>query len=508
MRLYSFLQRVRDKKMNDERVKFSAALKKLGKLNANLKISDLLHKKKLNDNFISSPYLSLDFSKQLITEKDFNWLLTIPEKFNLRDSFSELLKGKYFNPTERRGVSHTIYRQPSINDDFELVSIEKAKMDTFLTSLKAKESIKNLICIGIGGSRVGPEFLVEFVNKNEPLNIFFCSSYDLLELKNTLQKCYQMETIVVASSKSFSTYETIKNLNMIKAWFHENPEINPEDHIYGISSSKESMSAFGIKEDHQFEILDSLGGRFSVWSSMSIPAFVNADFQSYQDFLEGAFQADKYVLESEWENNISMILALLGIWNASALGINNHAIFTYNYRLRSLTKYIAQLSMESNGKSMNFDSTISPFETSPLIWGGYGIDSQHSTFQWMLQGKTPTSCDFIGINNEDSESKDSYEMLLSQVLAMTLGEDNKKENYKTVPGNNPCSVIQLNSLDLKTLGFLMALYEHKVFFEALILGINPFDQWGVELGKKIVKDANGKNDFFSNYFPSDFIPKS
>ena len=164
--------------------------------------------------------------------------------------------------------------------------------------------------------------------------------------------------------------------------------------------------------------------------------------------------------------------------------------------------------MESNGKSMNFDSTISPFETSPLIWGGYGIDSQHSTFQWMLQGKTPTSCDFIGINNEDSESKDSYEMLLSQVLAMTLGEDNKKENYKTVPGNNPCSVIQLNSLDLKTLGFLMALYEHKVFFEALILGLNPFDQWGVELGKKIVKDANGKNDFFSNYFPSDFIPKS
>ena len=136
--------------MNDERVKFAEDLKKLGKLNANLKISDLLPKKKLNDNFISSPYLSLDFSKQLITEKDFNWLLTIPEKFDLRDSFSELLKGKYLNPSEHRGVSHTIYRQSSRNDDFELVSIEKAKMDTFLTSLKAKESIKNLVCIGIG----------------------------------------------------------------------------------------------------------------------------------------------------------------------------------------------------------------------------------------------------------------------------------------------------------------------------------------------------------------------
>ena len=188
------------------------------------------------------------------------------------------------------------------------------------------------------------------------------------------------------------------------------------------------MKAFGIKEDHQFEILGSLGGRFSVWSSMSIPAFVNADFQSYQDFLEGAFQADKYVLESKWEKNISMILALLGIWNASALGINNHAIFTYNYRLRSLTKYIAQLSMESNGKSINFDSTISPLETSPLIWGGYGIDSQHSTFQWMMQGKTLTSCDFIGLMK--IVNLNSYEMLLSQVLAMTLGKITRKKIIK------------------------------------------------------------------------------
>ena len=245
------------------------------------------------------------------------------------------------------------------------------------------------------------------------------------------------------------------------------------------------MDAFGIKKENQFIVLESLGGRYSLWSSMSLPAFINSDFKAYQSFLEGGAAADKYVMESEWKDNISMIMALLSVWNTSALGINNHGIFTYNYRLRSFTSYVAQLSMESNGKSINSDSMLSPLSTSPLIWGGYGVDCQHSTFQWMMQGKTNTSCDFIGLNNTNKQLKDSYQMMLSQVLAMTLGENNEMEPHKSVRGNNPCSVIQLHSLDLKTLGFLIALYEHKVFFEGLILGINSFDQWGVQLGKKL-----------------------
>ena len=143
-----------------------------------------------------------------------------------------------------------------------------------------------------------------------------------------------------------------------------------------------------------------------------------------------------------------------------------------------------------------------------MIWGGYGIDSQHSTFQWMMQGKSYTSCDFIGLNNENDQLKDSYEMMLSQVLAMTLGESNEKEPHKSVKGNNPCSVIQLHSLDLKTLGFLIALYEHKVFFEGLILGINSFDQWGVQLGKKLALNSKENSEFLSNYFSSELLPKS
>ena len=164
--------------------------------------------------------------------------------------------------------------------------------------------------------------------------------------------------------------------------------------------------------------------------------------------------------------------------------------------------------MESNGKSVNFDSEESPFLTTPLIWGGYGIENQHSTFQWLMQGKSDTSCDFIGINNREALSEDSYEMLLSQVLAMTKGKENKTSPFKTVNGNNPCSIFQLENSDLKSLGFLLALYEHKTFIEALILGIDPFDQWGVQLGKELSLKAKKDKEFLKTFFSPNVLPKS
>ena len=166
------------------------------------------------------------------------------------------------------------------------------------------------------------------------------------------------------------------------------------------------------------------------------------------------------------------------------------------------------MSMESNGKSINFESQLSPFLTSPLIWGGYGIESQHSVFQWLMQGKTETSCDFIGLNSLDKELLASYEMLLSQVLAMSHGKEDKEDPYKSVRGNNPCSILKLNSLDLKGLGFLLAIYEHKVFIEASILGIDPFDQWGVQLGKKLALEVKTNKDFLKDNFSSSLHPKA
>ncbi len=492
--------------MSDIRKQIFNKLSTLGKNLRDTHISELVNNKDLKRSIIKSDLLNFDYSKQRINDEVLDYLLQIPDLINLKDSLDSLFLGRIRNPSEDRGVCHTLYREKTLNKTSELIFTERERIKSFLENTTSSLNFKNLIYIGIGGSRLGPELLSEFQSVKEPVKIYFCSSYDLLELKDALHNCIQSETIVFAASKSFETSEILKNLDHIKSWFEEDPKINFEDHLFGISSNNSAMDKYGIKKNNQYLILDSLGGRFSLWSAVSLPAFVNTGYESYLKLLEGAYLADRYTNSASWQSNFSVIMALLNVWNASSLGINNHGIFTYSFRLRSLTKYIAQLTMESNGKSVNFESIESYFATTPLIWGGYGIDSQHSTFQWLMQGKTETACDFIGINDGKSGTIDSQEMLLSQVIAMTFGENSEEKHFKSVKGNNPCSIIQLNSCDIKNLGFLLAIYEHKTFIEALILGLDPFDQWGVQLGKNLLNNVKGNKDFLKGHFSSDFIP--
>ena len=494
--------------MSNVRENIQNKLSMLGQELKKANISDLHGSSDFTYKIVEFDFLTFDYSRQRIDQKTLDYLLKIPDLLNLRESLDLLFSGKANNPSEDRDVTHTIYRNKTSDDNFELIFTERERIKSFLDQNQSGSSFKNLICLSIGGSRLGPELLNEFLSEDEKVKIYFCSSYDLEELKSTLRKCQQSETIIFVSSKSFETSEILKNFEYVKSWFSEKPEINIKDHLYGISSNESAMTDLGIKESNQFLLLDSLGGRFSIWSSMSLPAFVNADYESYLEFLYGAYLADEYTNNTPWELNISVLMALISIWNRNALDISNHGIFTYSFKLRSLTKYIAQLSMESNGKSINFDSLVSPFLTTPLIWGGYGIENQHSTFQWLMQGKTETSCDFIGINNGQEDTKDSYQVLLSQVLAMTNGKQNKTSPFKSVRGNNPCSIFQLENIDLKSLGFLLALYENKIFIEALILGIDPFDQWGVELGKKLSLIVSRDEEFLKPYFSSNVLPKS
>ncbi len=494
--------------MSNVRKNIQNDLSMLGQDLKNFHISELQDSSDFNQNVIELDFLAFDYSKQRVDQKTLDYLFQIPDLINLKESLSSLFTGKINNPSENKIVSHTIYRNQTIEDNFKLISTEREKIKSFLDQNQTGYSFKNLICLSIGGSRLGPELLHEYLSLENPVNICFCSSYDLEEIKCALRGCQQSDTVVFVSSKSFETSEIIKNLKYIKSWFSEKPEINFEDRLFGISANASAMTEFGIKDTNQFLLLDSLGGRFSLWSSISLPAFVNADYESYLELLYGAHLADEYTNNTSWEFNISVLMALLSIWNRNGLDISNHGIFTYSFKLRSLTKYIAQLSMESNGKSINFDSEKSPFLTTQLIWGGYGIENQHSTFQWLMQGKTETSCDFIGINNNEDGTKDSHEMLLSQVLAMTIGHEDKESPFKTVRGNNPCSIFQLKKLDLRSLGFLLALHEHKIFIEALILGIDPFDQWGVQLGKKLSLNAKRNKGFLKPFFSSSILPKS
>ncbi len=494
--------------MTDIRKKIHNELLLLGKGLENSHISELHNDRTHEKGVIKNPLLNFDYSKQRINNEVIDYLLNIPDLINLKDSLQALFDGNILNPSEGKTATHTIYRDTNASERFPIIFSERERIKSFLGEKNIFKTIKNVISLGIGGSRLGPEMLNEFQSLEGSLNIYFCSSFDLLELNDVLERCNQTETIIFASSKSFETSEVIKNLDQVKSWYNQYPHIDFRDHLYGISANTSAMTAYGIKESNQFQVLDSLGGRFSIWSSMSLPAFINSNFSSYLDLLEGARLADEHTRKASWERNIPVMMALLSVWNSSSLNINNHGIFTYNFRLRSLTKYISQLSMESNGKSINFESQESPFSTSPLIWGGYGIEAQHSTFQWLMQGKTETSCDFIGVNEASEEVIDSYEMLLSQVLAMTFGREYKESPFKTVKGNNPCSILQLNSLDLKSLGFLLAIYEHKVFIEASILGIDPFDQWGVQLGKKIALETKNNKEFLKDNFSKSILPKS
>lgn len=493
--------------MSDVRKKILDKLLFLGMGLENTHLSELHTDRYQDKRIIKNSLLNFDYSKQRIDDEVIDYLLKIPDLINLKDSLQALFDGNIINPSEERTVSHTIYRDKNASERFKIIFSERERIKSFLERNILK-TIKNVICLSIGGSRLGPELLSEFQSSDRLINIFFCSSFDLLELSDVLRDCNQSETIIIVSSKSFETSEILKNLNHVKSWFSQNPDIKCSDHLYGISANTSAMTAHGIKESNQFQILDSLGGRFSIWSSVSLPAFINTNFNSYLDLLEGARLADEHTKKASWESNIPVVMALLSVWNANSLNINNHGIFTYNFRLRSLTKYIAQLSMESTGKSINFDSQESVFSTSPLTWGGYGIELQHSNFQWLMQGKTATSCDFIGLNNGKEETVDSYEMLLSQVLAMTYGNKDKENPYKTIRGNNPCSILQLSSIDLKSLGFLLAIYEHKVFIEASILGIDPFDQWGVQLGKKIALESKINKEFMKDHFSESLHPKS
>ena len=209
--------------------------------------------------------------------------------------------------------------------------------------------------------------------------------------------------------------------------------------------------------------MKTLPGRFSVISPVNLINMLELGIDNYKKIIEGVSSMDKHFYKSTILNNLPVNLALVNIWNINFLSKYANVIVPYAYRLRSFPDYLQQIEMESNGKSINFESEESPFLTSPLIWGGYGVDSQHSTFQWLMQGKTETSCDFIGLNNGQKETVESYEMLLAQVLATTYGKSDKESPFKSIKGNNPCSILQMNSIDLKGLGFLLAIYEHKVF---------------------------------------------
>jgi glucose-6-phosphate isomerase len=485
------------------------SVKSLALLNKNLHIKDLLKKNRLEKFKINTDLLSFDYSKQRITAEVLEELLKIPEIIGLSKSMQQISKGGNLNLTERRKVSHMLYRKTeegALQEDLKLIIKEKNRLKIFIDkTINNNNFIKDIVSIGIGGSRLGPELLSQSFGGYSGKRVHYCCSYDLTELEEILSLCNPTSTLFIISSKSFDTPEVLDNAFKAKEWLNSSNLQDISGHLVGVSSNLDRMKEFGIRSSNQFKIFDSLGGRFSIWSSISLPAILDMEMANFEEFREGGLLADEHFLNSSWKNNIPVLMAILSLWNLNGLGIENLGIFSYDYRLRSLPKYLSQLIMESNGKTITTENKKTPFQTCPLVWGGYGPEAQHSLFQWLYQGTGKSSCDFIGICSKEKGMSNSYNMLLSQIAALSIGEENSKELHKAVEGNNPISLLRLNSLTPKSLGFLIACYEHKVFVESLIYEINAFDQWGVQLGKKLTKEIKKDQNLLEKYFDNDFI---
>ena len=478
-------------------------------------LRDLLNKSRLESFCINGDLLSFDFSKQRITEEVLERLLLIPDLVNLKEAMHELDSGEKLNFSEDKKVSHLLLRKQIFTNkrDIESKAIleERSKLSKFtseITKMSGKET-KFIISIGIGGSRLGSELLSEAFSENKKLKTFYCSSYDLLELEQTLSLCTPSETLVIVSSKSFNTPEVMLNAVRAKEWLSQSLGDLSCRHIYGVSSNFNAMDNFGINKSNQFNLLESVGGRFSVWSSMAAPAILDIGLSQFNSFLEGANLADQDFMDKEWDKNIPVLMALFSFWNNNILNINNLGIFSYDFRLRSLPKYLGQLGMESNGKSISSTNNKVPFATSPLIWGSYGLEAQHSVFQWLLQGNQKSTCDFIGVkrSNKYASLEFSNISLFSQIAALAAGQDNT-DLHKSVIGNTPISLLHLREFESKNLGYLLACYEHKIFVEGIIYGINSFDQWGVELGKILNKRSSEDLKFMESYFDKSFLDKN
>ena len=484
------------------------SVKSLGGQDNPLRVKDLLSPERLRDFQVNTEFVSYDYSKQRITKDILKELLLIPEKVDLKKSINDIFQGKNLNPTEKRRVSHILHRNSGNSDLPEIGKILKQHNDFnyFINHRDSRfnSTIESIISISIGGSRLGPEMLSEvFYDPEHTPLVHYCSSYDLKEIENAMHLSDPSKTILIVSSKSFNTEEIMVNFNRAKSWLKLGSD-DFRDRIIGISANKKAMSDFEIKEDNQFTILDSLGGRYSIWSSISMPAVITMGSEKFEDLKAGAREADKHFIERPWGQNIPVLMALLSCWNMNGLGISNLGIFTYDFKIRSLVKYFSQMGMESNGKSFNEKNTKSFFDTCPLIWGGYGPEAQHSVFQWLLQGSYYSACDFIGIKDNLSGTSNSYQMLLAQAAALSIGKEDNENKYKSVEGNNPISLFKLDELDPKSLGFLIATYEHKVFVESQIYGINPFDQWGVQLGKEFLTTSN-RSKLMSKFFDPKFL---
>jgi glucose-6-phosphate isomerase len=418
-----------------------------------------------------APGVRYDYSRQRIGAMTLRLLSGLAGERGLAAWRDALFAGEPINSTEKRAAWHTALRAGNSAPLEVLQTLERIK--TLASKTRSEKKFKRIVNLGTGGSDLGPRLLADALGDGT-LDVRFAANVDPKDLERALEGAEPASTLFIVVSKTFTTLETMANAQAAKQWGGK--------HFIAVSSNTGEAKKFGAME--VLPMWDWVGGRFSVWSAVGLAAACAIGFENFQEFLSGAKDIDDHFVQAPFEKNVPVLMALTGLWNVNFLGAATHAVLPYSNALRLLPAYLQQLEMESNGKRVDRRGAEVAYATAPVLWGLEGTVSQHSFHQLLHQGTQAVPVDFIDLQLEKNLSANCR----AQADALAFGtSDPSLPPHRQYPGNRPSSVLQLEGLDARNLGRLIALYEHKVFVQGVLWNINSFDQWGVELGKELAK---------------------
>ncbi len=487
---------------------------------------------RFNRFFAGAAGIKLDYSKNRITPETKSLLIDLAREAQLPDKIEAMFQGKAINTTEQRPALHIALRNltngpievdgddimPEVRDTLQ-------QMDKFVWRIHSAQwrgfsnkPFTDIISIGIGGSFLGPKLVSAALKPywNNALDCHYVANIDGSHITEVLKHVNPETTLFIIQSKSFGTQETLENTKVARSWFLRNGG-NLETiakHFVAVTANTQSAIDFGIHEDNIFPMWDWVGGRYSLWSAIGLPIALAIGMDGFKALLSGAHSMDKHFRTAPLEENLPVIQGLLGIWYGNFLGADSHAILPYDHYLRGLPAHIQQLDMESNGKSVDLNGDPTDYTTGPIIWGGAGANGQHAYHQLLHQGTRLSPADFIIPLQSHNPVATHHAILfancLSQTQALMQGkteqeakqelldsglsadEADKLAPHKVISGNKPSNTLLFDKATPRTIGALIALYEHKVYVQGAIWNINSFDQWGVELGKQLGNEILNK----------------
>ena len=485
-------------------------LEQLSKVEANTRITELfdLETDRVERMSLQAGELFLDYSKNLVSKNVWRQLIALANESNLLTHRDAMFCGDPINGTENRAVLHAALRSEqgdlrtsedrdrnsTINQQLEHVRQVSEKVRNGSWHGSTGKSITDVVNIGIGGSDLGPKLACSALSEfsHPSINIHFIANVDGAEILTTLAKLDPETTLVAIASKTFTTQETLLNAKTTLDWFEETLGLKnaQTSHFIGLTANKANAVAYGIPESQILEFAEWVGGRYSLWSSIGLSIAISIGFDGFVEMLRGAREMDIHFQQAPLDQNMPVIMALLGIWYSNFMGAQSSAVIPYCERLLLLPSYLQQLDMESNGKATTLQGKATEYDTGPIIWGQTGTNGQHAFFQLLHQGTRLVPIDFIAAVKDALSNEEHHRVLLGNMLGqsaalMTGQPAPEAEQHRYYPGNKPSNTLLMDRFSAKNFGALIALYEHKVFVQGSIWNINCFDQWGVELGKKM-----------------------